>query len=231
MNKKILIAAGAIVISSAIGLTIAMRASGATATVSKPTYATNQVLDTSSVLSEVSSEVSSAVSSAVSSEVSSETSSSSSYVGAVDNTDARNLALDAENTRHTNALTDINTQYDPQIKASQDLIQGYLDAGAKDVSQADIDAQQKICDDSFTQWQYDNTHYTGDTQYITDNENNFYNVSMAKLSVMKTQKFLYDKITTEQTNINNLQTLKNKYTDYETSYNQQQQLSIYQQYP
>ena len=223
MNKKILIAAGAIVISSAIGLTIAMRASGATATVSKPAYATNEVLDTSNVSSAASSEVSSAVSSALSSAPDVQAQDvSSSTVSTVDNTAAHNAALQTENDRHTAALTDINTQYDPQIAALQTEITGFQAEGAADMTQ-DANNRQTLCDKCFNGYNaYIQWYQTAidKTQY-PEEEHQDYETYIGETTPIFTDNKLtsdYQKEQLDQGKITNLQSQKSDatYSENET---------------
>jgi len=119
---------------------------------SNGTASTMSILDTSSASSATSSEVSSAVSSALSSAPDVQAQDvSSSTVSTVDSTEVRTLAIQDENSRHTQALSDINTLYDPQVVALQAEIQGYKDQGALDTS-AQIIVQQKTVSDCTDAW-------------------------------------------------------------------------------
>ena len=217
MNKKVIVSLAAIVISASIGLPIAITSIGITAENTSPKLmgATLEISSSSTVFSAVSSTpsstpvVSSTVSSAVSQIVSSAVVSSSPppVYTPIDNTAAKNTAIQVENDRHTNYLNNLNAIYDPQIKVSQDLIQGYKDSGAKNVT-VEMAALQKTMDNIQT-YLNNGPPATHALDPITiENNTRWYNEDATIYAAMQLQKTAYDKMVIEQNKVASLQTQK-----------------------
>jgi hypothetical protein len=193
-----------------------MRASGATATVNKPTYATNEVLDTSSVSSAASSEVSSAVSSALSSAPDVQAQDvSSSTVSAVDNTDARNAALVSESVRHDSAMADINTNYNGQIAVINAELQKFTGENARDTT-VEIATLQKNYDDAYANYleQYNNARIGGYDPNTFPTVIVYKGISDTAQDTLITQKPILQQL---QTDYNKMPFEKQQITDIEGS--------------
>jgi hypothetical protein len=176
---------------------------------SNGTASTMSVLDTSSVSSEVSSEVSSALSSAPDVQTQDI---SSSTVSTADSTEVRTLAIQDENSRHTQALNDINTLYDPQVVALQAEIQGYKDQGALDTS-AQIIVQLKVVNATYDDWGKKDAAsrmlpYDIKTQNIANAAWNCYLDDLKSSNDLKNQEDLYNKMVPLQNSLSDIQQQK-----------------------
>jgi hypothetical protein len=237
--RKHIVTFAAIIISCVIGASMSGSSAATGIVQSNKTHAMADI--TSSDVS------STASSSAVSSAVSSSSSSapdvqaqdvSSSTVSTVDNTDARNAALQTENDRHTQALADIDAQYDPQITALQNEIDGFTTENARDTT-AEIAKLQNDYDIPFKQYNDYNKHRIEcgiaepDRQELL-----YYNIMMENGQTLTDQKpglvQLNTDYATEQSDISSLPSVtasKLNAISNESSYHLNNLTSIYSLYP
>ena len=123
-----------------------------------------------------------------------------------DNSAARQAAIDAENTRHSNALSDIDNQYDPQISALQKEIAAFQAEGAQDETSS-IAALQKQSDDAWAYFNKTSAVY-GSNSDEAQRALNHYNECMTILKKYQSLNSDYQTMLQSQSQLDSLQTRK-----------------------
>ena len=127
--------------------------------------------------------------------------------------------INAENTRHQNALTSINAKYDPQIAALQNEIATFKAEGARDTT-ADIQAQQDAFNQEAIKLGAESNDPVAGTDYthaqhmkiFNENCDRFYNVTLPQLQKLSTD---YRKLQSDQSQLDSLTSAKQIETNNE----------------